>query len=77
MKTLLGSTKTLPSPIAAVPLLGIALDVTLRLKNVKDDKLKQVDLAIKVGEYLCPQTLSDVTRIERHYSTVRECRVDV
>ena len=49
MKTLLGSTKTLPSPIAAVPLLGIAVDVTMRLKNVKDDKLKQIDPTIKVG----------------------------
>ncbi len=71
MKTLLGSTKTLSSPIAAIPLLGIAVDVTLRLKNVKDDKLKQIDPAIKVGGGLRALTLSDLMRVERHCSTVR------
>lgn len=50
MKTLLSLAKTVPSPLTLVPLLGISIDVTLRLKNVKDDKLKSVDPALKVWD---------------------------
>ena len=52
MKTLLKLTKTLTSPLTVVPLLGISIDVTLRLKNVKDEKIKEVDPAIKVQSFL-------------------------
>ena len=48
MKTLLKLTKSLPTPLTVVPLMGISLDVTLRLKNVKDEKLKEIDPVIKV-----------------------------
>ncbi|KAH9856756.1 ARM repeat-containing protein [Lenzites betulinus] len=47
MKTLLGLAKTMPSPLTVVPLLGISVDVTLRLKDVKDDKLTTVDPVLK------------------------------
>ncbi|OJT01635.1 Translational activator GCN1 [Trametes pubescens] len=47
MKTLLSLAKTVPSPLTLVPLLGISIDVTLRLKNVKDDALKSVDPTLK------------------------------
>lgn len=48
MKTLLRLAVTLSSPLVAVPLLGISVDVTLRLKNVKDDQLKHISSEIKV-----------------------------
>ena len=48
MKTLLKLTKSLPTPLIVVPLLGISLDVTLRLKNVKDEKLREIDPVVKV-----------------------------
>lgn len=48
MKTLLSLAKTVPSPLTLVPLLGISIDVTLRLKNIKDETLKSVDPTLKV-----------------------------
>ena len=54
MHTLLGLAKTMPSPLTVVPLLGISVDVTLRLKDVKDEKLKQIDPALKVGSHTWP-----------------------
>ncbi|KAI0764358.1 ARM repeat-containing protein [Trametes elegans] len=47
MQTLLGLAKTMPSPLTVVPLLGISVDVTLRLKDVKDENLKQINFALK------------------------------
>ncbi|KAH9925947.1 ARM repeat-containing protein [Epithele typhae] len=47
MRTLLRPMKALPSPLAVVPLLGISIDVTLRLKDVKDQKLTTIDSAVK------------------------------
>ncbi|KAI0827665.1 ARM repeat-containing protein [Trametes gibbosa] len=45
--TLLSLAKTMPSPLTVVPLLGISIDVSLRLKNVKDENLKTVDPVLK------------------------------
>ncbi|OBZ65072.1 Translational activator GCN1 [Grifola frondosa] len=45
MRTLLRLAKT--QSLSVVPLLGISVDVTIRLKNVKDDNLKKVDPQIK------------------------------
>ena len=59
MKTLLGLVKTMPSPLTVIPLLGISIDVTLRLKNVKDEKLKEIDSAIKVD----PNYLGSITKL--------------
>ncbi|KAI9068620.1 ARM repeat-containing protein [Trametes sanguinea] len=47
MRTLLGLAKNLPSPLTVVPLLGISIDVTLRLKNVQDENLKKIDPSLK------------------------------
>ncbi|KAH9915889.1 armadillo-type protein [Fomitopsis serialis] len=47
MQTLMSKPKTSPSPLSTVPLLGICVDVKIRLKNVKDDSLKTVDSALK------------------------------
>lgn len=48
MKTILSLSKTHSAPLALVPLLGITFDVTIRLKNVQDESLKQVDPSVKV-----------------------------
>ncbi|TCD64479.1 translational activator of GCN4 [Steccherinum ochraceum] len=47
MKTLLASAKTIPQALTIVPLLGTAIDVTLRLKHVKDEELKTIDPSMK------------------------------
>ncbi|KAI0366693.1 ARM repeat-containing protein [Pilatotrama ljubarskyi] len=47
MKSLLALAKTMPSPQLVVPLLGISIEVTLRLKDVKDVKLKEIDPSLK------------------------------
>ena len=51
MQTLLSKPKTSPSPLSVVPLLGICVDVKIRLKNVKDEGLKTLDLSLKVRFY--------------------------
>lgn len=48
MQTLLLKPKTSPTPLSIVSLLGICVDVKIRLKNVKDDSLKVLDPALKV-----------------------------
>ena len=77
IRTLLGSTKTLPSPLAAVPLVGTAVDVLLRLKNVKDEKLKQIDPATKVDVLHIVFDVSDLVSLERHHTTLYHCCTDV
>ena len=77
IRTLLGSTKTLPSPLAAVPLVGTAVDVLLRLKNVKDEKLKQIDPATKVHVLHIVFDPSDLVCLERHHTTLHHCCIDV
>ncbi|KAA1470496.1 ARM repeat-containing protein [Dentipellis sp. KUC8613] len=47
MKTLLALSKSLPSPLVVIPLLGVSVDVTTRLKNVKDASLTKVPDDVK------------------------------
>ncbi|KAI5983714.1 armadillo-type protein [Pisolithus albus] len=47
MSTLVMQAKSSQTPLAYIPLLGTAVDVTLRLKNVKDDSLTQIRPVIK------------------------------
>lgn len=51
IKTLITRAKGHSNPLHVVSLLGVAVDVKLRLKNVKDDSLKKVDDELKVT---CP-----------------------
>lgn len=50
--TLLANAKTISNPLTVVPLLGTAVDVTLRLKNVKDESLKSLEPSLKVCIFL-------------------------
>ncbi|KAI5991791.1 armadillo-type protein [Pisolithus marmoratus] len=47
MSTLVAQAKSSQTPLTHISLLGTAVDVTLRLKNVKDDYLRQINPAIK------------------------------
>ncbi|THH11230.1 hypothetical protein EW146_g8121, partial [Bondarzewia mesenterica] len=49
MNTLLSQSKAYPSPLVALCLLGVAVDVTTRLKNIKDQSLTVVPDDIKAG----------------------------
>ncbi|KAI0644913.1 ARM repeat-containing protein [Trametes meyenii] len=70
MKTLIVLVKTLPSPSVVVPLLGLSIDVTLHLKNVKDETLKAVDPAIKkdVLQLYASSVLMSRTPVASHVS---------
>ncbi|KAI0628364.1 ARM repeat-containing protein [Trametes polyzona] len=70
MKTLLALSKTLPSPLTVVPLLGISVDVTLRLKNLKDERLKAVDPALKpeIIQLYTSSVLMSRTPVSSHIS---------
>lgn len=48
MATLLVQSKTLPSPLVAIPLLGIAVDVITHLKGVENRNLTFVSEEMKV-----------------------------
>jgi hypothetical protein len=48
MATLVAQAKSSQTPLIQISLLSTAVDVTLRLKNVKDDSLTQIPSAIKV-----------------------------
>ncbi|RPD57344.1 ARM repeat-containing protein [Lentinus tigrinus ALCF2SS1-7] len=71
MKTLLELTKSLPSPLIVVPLLGISVDVTLRLKHVKDESLKHIDTSIKneVIQLYTSAVLMSRTPVPAHISS--------
>ncbi|KAI0800349.1 ARM repeat-containing protein [Fomes fomentarius] len=71
MNTLLSITKSLPSPLAVVTLLGISIDVTIRLKNVKDDNLKQIDPMLKndILQLYTSAILMSRTPVGPHIST--------
>ncbi|KDQ56445.1 hypothetical protein JAAARDRAFT_36597 [Jaapia argillacea MUCL 33604] len=49
MSTIVRLSKTNSTPPALVPLLGVAVDVTIRLKNVKDENLLRVTPDLKTG----------------------------
>ena len=70
MRTLLSLHKSLPSPLIIVPLLGISVDVMLRLKNVKDESLKQIDASIKVGIRDAVDSCGSCLPVERSHTTV-------
>lgn len=48
MSTLIAQAKSSQTPLIQISLLSPAVDVTLRLKNVKEESLTQISLAIKV-----------------------------
>ena len=48
MKTLLAQSKTFSSPLVAIPLLGIAVDVTTHLKGTENVDLTSVSEEMKV-----------------------------
>lgn len=48
MATLVAQAKSSQTPLIQISLLSSAVDVTLRLKNVKDKSLTQIPSAIKV-----------------------------
>ncbi|KAH0828924.1 armadillo-type protein [Lanmaoa asiatica] len=49
MSTLVTRAKSSQTPLIYIALLSTAVDVTIRLKNVKDESLKQIPLSIKEG----------------------------
>jgi hypothetical protein len=57
MNTLLAQSKILSSPLVVIPLLGIAVDVTMHLKGVEDENLTSISTELKV---------IDAVRIELH-----------
>ena len=75
IKTLIGRAKGHSNPLHVVSLLGVAVDVKLRLKNVKDDSLKQVNSELKVSVASCVQMKSLLrqlfTSLKSSHSTTR------
>jgi len=49
MATLVAQAKSSQTPLVYIPLLGAAVDVTIRLKNVKYESLKQIPPSIQVS----------------------------
>ena len=48
MTALLAQSKSFPSPLVVIPLLGVALDVTTHLKGAKNVNLTSVSGEVKV-----------------------------
>lgn len=48
MSALIAQAKSSQAPLTQISLLSIAVDVTFRLKNVKDESLTHIPSAIKV-----------------------------
>lgn len=48
LTTLLSQAKSSQTPLVLVPLIGVAVDVSLRLKHVKDESLKRLSVDTKV-----------------------------
>ncbi|KAI0710312.1 ARM repeat-containing protein [Cerioporus squamosus] len=71
MRTLVALTKSLPSPLTVVPILGISVDVLLRLKNFKDESLKQIDATVKneVIQLYAGAVLMSRTSVPAHVSS--------
>ncbi|KIJ63493.1 hypothetical protein HYDPIDRAFT_175892 [Hydnomerulius pinastri MD-312] len=49
MSTLITQTKSSQTPLAQISLLSTAVDVTIRLKNIKDESVKQIPQSVKEG----------------------------
>ncbi|CDO72622.1 hypothetical protein BN946_scf184985.g41 [Trametes cinnabarina] len=71
MRSLLDLAKTLPSPLIVVPLLGISIDVTFRLKNVKDENMKEIDPSLKsdILQLYTTAVLTSRTPVSSHISS--------
>ncbi|GBE83943.1 eIF-2-alpha kinase activator GCN1 [Sparassis crispa] len=71
MNTLLALAKTSTSPLFVVPLLGLSVDVTLHLKNLKDEQLKKVDPTIKedILAFYVSSVLMSRSPVTSHTST--------
>lgn len=52
MSMLVTHAKSSQTPLVYIPLLGTAVDVTIRLKNIKDESLKQIPLSVKASAHL-------------------------
>ncbi|KAI0944136.1 hypothetical protein AcV7_002042 [Taiwanofungus camphoratus] len=68
MKTLLSKAQNGQTPISVVPLLGNCIDVTLRLKNVKDENLKKLDTSLKesIVDLFANSVLMSRTQVSSH-----------
>lgn len=51
MSTLVAHAKSSQSPLVYIPLLATAVDVTIRLKNAKDQSLRQIPPSVKVSAH--------------------------
>ncbi|KAI0077211.1 ARM repeat-containing protein [Panus rudis PR-1116 ss-1] len=71
ISTLIVNGKTASNPLAFVPLLGVAVDVTLRLKNVKDENLKVIPPELKddILQFYNATVLMSRTAVPQHIST--------
>lgn len=70
IRTLIARAKGHSNPLHVVSLLGVAVDVKLRLKNVKDESLNQVDKGLKVGSLPCVLTGSKLKRLRTQSETI-------
>jgi hypothetical protein len=59
MDTLLSRSKTFSSPLVVIPLLGIAVDVTARLKGVEDANSTSMSAELKVVDGFTYRTAFD------------------
>ncbi|KAH8103551.1 armadillo-type protein [Cristinia sonorae] len=72
MNTLLSGAKSTPNALAVVPLLGTAIDVTLRLKDVTDPSLKSLSPSLKsdILSFYANSVLMSRSPVSSHTSTV-------
>ncbi|CCM02945.1 uncharacterized protein FIBRA_05060 [Fibroporia radiculosa] len=71
MKALLLKVKNHPRPMSLAPLLGICVDVKIRLKNIKDESLRDLDSSLKteILNYYTASILLSKTSVSMHVST--------
>lgn len=72
LSTLLSQSKSSQAPLLFVPLVGLAVDVTIRLKNVNDESLKRISSENKVGAFYVAAKCADTRHLysERHNSAI-------
>ncbi|KAL4249154.1 TOG domain-containing protein [Abortiporus biennis] len=70
MQALISISKSAPSPLLVVPLLGVSIDVKLRLKNVKDDSETKIPDATKseIIAFYNATVLMSRTSVSHHVS---------
>jgi len=66
LTTLLAQSKTFSSPLVAIPLLGIAVDVTTHLKGAENVNLTSVPGEVKVIDGCAYQALFDGLSVRDH-----------